>query len=182
MPMKVRILRRMAPLLLLTPLVTHGAAPESQPLPELETFVVTGEQPGPALWKITRKDHTLWILPTYGPLPARLVWKSAQVEDAIRNSQEVYALEKIAIEARTDLKSRARLLKALSNTDGKILAEVMPAGLHQRFVQLSDRYADGSALFERFRPFQAVDMLQDAAMRRLQLTSDGGVHDTVQRL
>ena len=114
--MKVRILRRMAPLLLLTPLVTHGAAPESQPLPELETFVVTGEQPGPALWKVTRKDHTLWILPTYGPLPAQLVWKSAQVEDVIRNSQEVYALEKIPVEPRDDVRLRGRALRSRDTT------------------------------------------------------------------
>jgi len=180
--MKVRILRRVAPLLLLTPLVTHGAAPESQSLPELETFVVTGEQPGPALWKVTRKDHTLWILPTYGPLPAQLVWKSAQVEDVIRNSQEVYALEKIPVEPPDDIRSRTRLLTALTNSDGKVLAEVMPAAMHQHFVQLSEKFAEGSAPFERFRPFQAVDMLQDAAMKRLQLTSDGGVHDTVLRL
>ena len=181
--MALRILRLILPVLLVGPLVARPAEPsDSQSIPELDAFVVTGEQPGPALWKITRKDHTLWILPTYGPLPARLVWKSTQVEEVIRHSQEVYALEKIAIEERKDLKSRERLLKALSNTDGRILAEVMPAALHERFVQLSDKYAGGSAPFERFRPFQAVDMLQDAAMQKLQLTSDGGVHETVQRV
>ena len=68
------------------------------------------------------------------------------------------------------------------NVDGKVLVEVMLVELHQRFVQLSQRYAGSSAPFERFRPFQAVDMLQDAAMNRLQLTSDGDVHDTVRWL
>ena len=58
----------------------------------------------------------------------------------------------------------------------------MPADLHQRFMQLGEKYAGGSAVFERFRPFQAVDTLRDTAMKRLQLTSDGGVPDTVRRL
>ena len=74
------------------------------------------------------------------------------------------------------------MLQAVSNIDGKILAEVMPAELHQRFAQLSERYAGSSAAFERFRPFQASDMLQDASLKKLLLTSDGGVYDSVHRL
>jgi uncharacterized protein YbaP (TraB family) len=181
--MAARILRSVLPVLLLAPALALAAASSDEaPLPELETFVVSGEQPGPALWKVTRKDHTLWILPTYGPLPAQLVWKSRQVEDVIRGSQEVYALAQIPVERPDDVKSRTRMFKAVMNIDGKALVEVMPPDLHRRFVQLSEKYAGGSAPFERFRPFQAVDLLQDAAMNRLQLTSDGGVHDTVRRL
>jgi len=176
-----RILRRILPVFLVAPLVAPAAS-NDEPLPELETFVVTGVQPGPALWKVRRKDHTLWILPTYGPLPAQLVWKSQQVEEVIRDSQEVYSLAQIPVEQPTDSESRSRMFKAVMNNDGKALVEVMPVELHQRFEQLSERYAGSSAPFERFRPFQAVDMLQDAAMKRLQLTSDGGVHDTVRRL
>lgn len=182
--MAPRILRLILSLLLLAPIAARSAesaAPEA-PLPELETFVVTGEQPGPALWKVMRKDHALWILPTYGPLPARLIWKSSQVEQVIRDSQQVYSLSQIPLDTPEDINSRVRMLKAVSNLDGKTLAEVMPTDLHQRFVQLSDRYAGSSAIFERFRPFQATDMLQDAAMKHLQLTTDGGVHDTVRRL
>jgi uncharacterized protein YbaP (TraB family) len=182
--MTSRILRLILPVFLLASALAPPArsADQEAPLPVLETFVVTGEQPGPALWKVTRKDHTLWILPTYGPLPAGLVWKSRQVEEVIRNSQEVYAQRLIPVQAPDNLKSRVRMLKAVSNIDGKILAEVMPVDLHQRFVQLSERYAGSSAAFERFRPFQASDMLQDAALKTLQLTSDGGVYDTVHRL
>jgi hypothetical protein len=188
--MTSRILRSILPVLLLTPVLALAPASaqsaqlseQRAPLPELDTFVVTGEQPGPALWKVRRKDHTLWILPTYGPLPAGLVWKSHQVEEVIRGSQEIYAQRLIPVQAPQNLKSRVRMLRAVSNIDGKILAEVMPADLHQRFVQLSERYAGSGAAFERFRPFQASDMLQDAAMKKLQLASDGGVYDSVRRL
>src|SRR5205085_295786 len=97
----------------------------------------------------------------------------------IRDSQEIYAEARIPLETPEDARSHARLVKAVTNSDGKILAEVMPADLHQRFVQLSEKYAGGSAVFERYRTFQAVDALRDAAMKRLQLTSDGGVDNTV---
>src|SRR6187200_3630269 len=77
---------------------TQATAPSATAeIPELETFVVTGEQPGPALWKVTRKEHTLWILPTFGPLPDQLQWQSGQVEEVIRHSQQVFALSRIPL-------------------------------------------------------------------------------------
>jgi len=163
-------------------LAQSTAAPDPAAIPELETFVVTGEQPGPALWKVTRKDHTLWILPTFGPLPAKLVWRSSQVEAVIRDSQEVYAEPRIPLQRRTDAESQQRLWKAITNENGKLLQQVMPPDLYVQFSDLSRRYAGGTRVFELFRPFQATDMLKDAAMERLQLTSDGGIADIVLNL
>jgi len=162
---------------------TQATAPSATAeIPELETFVVTGEQPGPALWKVTRKDHALWILPTFGPLPARLVWRSSEVEAVIRESQEIYAEARIPLQRPTDAKSQQRLWKAVTNENGKLLRQVMPADLYAQFSDLSRRYAGDTRMFELFRPFQATDMLKDAAMERLQLTSDGGIPDTVENL
>ena len=178
--------------LLLCALLATGLAPRgmaqpapsvaTEPLPELETFVVTGEQPGPALWKVTRREHTLWILPTFGPLPDQLEWQSAQVEEVIRHSQQVFALSRIPVERPTDAKSQQRLWKAVTNPDGKRLRDVMPPDLYRQFSELNRRYAGNSNFFELFRPYQATDMLKDSAMARLSLTSEGGVHDTVLRL
>ena len=168
-------------------LASAGAVRSAEPalaesIPELETFVVTGEQPGPALWKVTYQDHTLWILPTLGPLPDRLVWKSAQVETVIGESQVVYAETRIPLQRPTDLKSQQRAMKAISNPDGKPLSAVMPAALYKQFSDLNRRYAGNNGMLESFRPFQATDMLKDSAMAQLSLTSDGGVHDRVREL
>ena len=32
--------------------------------PPLEEIMVLGEQPGPAMWRVTKGDHTLWIFAT----------------------------------------------------------------------------------------------------------------------
>ena len=50
---------------------------------ELPTIVVSGEQPGPGLWKVTSGDHVLWILGTLSPLPKNMHWQPKDVEAAI---------------------------------------------------------------------------------------------------
>ena len=58
-----------------------------------DEIVVTGEYPGPGLWKVTRADepagHTLWIIGDPPPLPKRLAWKSTAVEAVVLRSQEI---------------------------------------------------------------------------------------------
>ncbi len=173
----------------LTPAFAQGVpAPAASLAPapaiqELEPVVVTGERPGPALWKVTHKRNTLWILPMFGPLPARLVWRSRHVEEVIRDSQEVYADARVTILRPSNHRADERLWKALSNEDGKLLWDVMPSDLYRQFQDLNDRYAGAERVaFEHFRPFQATDLLRERAMQRLTLTSDGGVPATIQRL
>ena len=47
---------------------------------DLLLILVTGQQPGPGLWKVTHPsaghDHVLWILGSYGPLPRKMQWRS----------------------------------------------------------------------------------------------------------
>lgn len=57
-------------LLLITQMTLAGEArmppavqPEESALDELTEVVVTGRFPGPPLWKVSKDDHVLWILP-----------------------------------------------------------------------------------------------------------------------
>ena len=147
---------------------------------ELETVIITGERPGPALWKVRHKEHTLWILPTYGPLPQELVWRSGQLEAVVRDSQEVYFLTHINAPSRNV--SEPALLQAFQNADGKSLRDILPAGMHQQFTDLAQRYAGDSAVFERLRPWVATDSLRQVAMQRLKLTSERAIAVTVQEM
>lgn len=158
----------------------EAAVPES--LQELEAILVTGERPGPALWKVTsKKGHALWILPVFGPLPDRLVWKATEVESVIRVAQAVYIGGR-SLEGTTSKRTRELALRAVGNTDGKLLAEVLPPDLFEQFTQLSRRFADGPTRFQRYRPYYAMELLREIAMVRLRLASDGGVVDKVRSL
>src|ERR1700756_1995947 len=55
----------------------------------LEAVTVSGEQPGPGLWRISKGDHVMWVLGTLSPLPDRMQWKTNDVEQTIASSQEV---------------------------------------------------------------------------------------------
>lgn len=182
----MKTLRRvlLAPLACL-PLLGSSASPAQEAavpeqLGELETALITGVMPGPALWKVTSRNNTLWILPVYGPLPDRLDWKSREIEAVIRNSQAVYVGGRA--EEGGSARSAARALRALSNTDGQLLLEVLPEDLYQRFAELSRRYAGNTSRFERYRPYYAAEALRDAAMARLGLASDGEVVQRVASL
>ena len=51
---------------------------------------VSGVQPGPGLWQVRNSQgHTLWILGTVSPLPAKLDWRADEVQAVIASAQEV---------------------------------------------------------------------------------------------
>ena len=44
----------------------------------MEVIVVTGEQPGPGLWKVSSGNHVMWILGEVSPFPRKVKWKLGQ--------------------------------------------------------------------------------------------------------
>ena len=64
-----------------------GEPTDSQPGDfELDEVLITGERPGPAMWKVSNGDHTLWIMGTLSPLPAKMTWRSREAEAVIGRS------------------------------------------------------------------------------------------------
>src|SRR5262249_39937863 len=58
----------------------HSQPQSTQSPDAVDEIVVSGEQPGPGLWKVTKGDHVLWILGTLTPLPKRMTWRSGEIE------------------------------------------------------------------------------------------------------
>src|SRR5215217_1805713 len=56
---------------------------------DMEVVLVTGEQPGPGLWKVSSGDHVLWILGEVAPQPGKVKWRSRKFEFRLARSQEV---------------------------------------------------------------------------------------------
>jgi uncharacterized protein YbaP (TraB family) len=139
----------------------------------LDEVVVTGEQPGPGLWKVWSAEHVLWILgepPT--PLPAKLVWRSKQVEEVARSAQEVIVDGRIAFDSRLG----GRPLLPMDYYDlrelewGKKLKDVIPENLSARFTSLEDAFAANHDELERLRPWAAAIELRKRALKSLGLT------------
>ena len=176
--------RLVAPLLALAALWPSAAVPAQE---LLEEVLVTGEQPGPAMWKVKRGDHTLWIVGTLTPLPSKMTWRSQQVEDVISRSGEILG----RYEGRAKIKggnfAALRFLPAIMrlrfNADGRTLREVLPPEVYARWSATHRRvFGHDPDPKERARPFYAADLLFDEALEKAGLSEREAVWPKVDDL
>jgi hypothetical protein len=160
-----------------------GAPPASAPT-TLEPVLVTGEQPGPGLWKVSNGDHVLWILGVQYPLPKDMTWRARAVEDAIAQSQEVIALAtpKLELNFFHKLVLLPAVYGAKKNADGATLQQVLPPALYARWQVLKARYIGDDAGVERLRPMVAANELYEKALAKSGLARNGLIWDRVRAI
>lgn len=160
--------------------VQPGQLPDT---PVLEPVLVTGEQPGPGLWKVSRDDHVLWILGTLSPLPKKMQWRSQKVESTIAQSQEVLSEPSVSVEIGffRGLTLLPALLHARKNPDGRTLKDVLTPELYGRWVALKAKYYGRGNAIESRRPMIAAHELYDAAIAKVGLTARNDVWEFVSK-
>lgn len=162
------------------------AAPSTSAAINLEAVSVSGVQPGPGLWKVSKGDHVMWVLGTLSPLPDHIQWKTDEVEQTIAGSQEVLGPPSIALKPKTNFFGKLFLLPSLvgarKNPDGQTLQQMVPAPDYARWQVLKQKYIGNDRGIENWRPIFAAVELYDKAIKRYGLTSSGGVKDTVRDL
>lgn len=140
------------------------------PTIDMDAVVVTGAQPGPGMWKVSKDDHVLWILGTVTPLPSGMDWKSDEVVAVLKRSDQVLAAPGLAMDADIGLFRGLSLLpsalKAGKNPDGKTLQEVLPASLYERWVVMKPRYFGHDKGIEKKRPLLVANELYAQANRQ----------------
>ena len=154
----------------------------------LEEVLVTGRQPGPGLWKVSRPGdqdgHVLWVLGNHSPLPKKMVWRPTEVEN-------VYALRRRCIAPPSvnpsigplgGITLLPSLVGARNNPDGRRLAEVVPGDLYLRWLPLKARYLGNDHGVERWRPIFAANALYQAALEQHGLVPYEGVWPQVEKL
>jgi len=177
-------------LLALAAAPTYAQAPDTgEPLEEI---VVTGEYPGPGMWKITRADdaamHVLWIVGEPPPLPKRLQWKSKDVEAVALSAQEI--LRDASVTMDSDEKIGffrgitlvPSLLKARHNPGDARLEDLLPPALYARWLTQKKLYLGRESGVESWRPIFAADKLRKAAFDDLKLRESGMVWDVIGQL
>ena len=168
--------------------VPGGTAPAPIESAPIEEVLVTGQQPGPGLWKITRpsagNDHVLWILGTYGPLPRKMRWRSTELEAVLAESQEL--IGPVAMRAKVGPLGGVTLLPSLigvrRNPNDQRLQEVVPAELYARWLPLKQRYIGRDNDVEKWRPIFAAWELYEKALRSSGFESYGVIWPSVEKL
>ncbi len=162
----------------------------ADPAPVLEEILITGEQPGPALWSASRDGKTLWILGMHAPLPAKMTWRSREVESRITESQ--FVVRWVQLETDIEVGFFAKLAAAPAvmslgdNPKGVKLKDRVAPEAYQQWERLKQKYVfrHGNSV-EKLRPAFAASELRSQAMSETGLSSpDPGavVWDAVQRL
>lgn len=140
---------------------------------QMAPVVVTGEQPGPGLWKVSKGGHVLWVLGTLSPLPKDMRWKSHDVEAVAASAQEVLTEPEVGVSAKIGFFARLALLPSLigvrNNPGGAKLQDVLPPDLYARWRVLKRKYVGRSGKVEKWRPIFAALELYDAAIDKIGL-------------
>lgn len=173
---------------------TASTAPPA-PLPpnvaELAAVVVSGVQPGPGLWKVSRKDpvtgdHVMWVLGTLSPLPQNMQWQSHDLEKIIGQSQQVLLSPTLQLKANVGFLGKLFLLpsaySARKNDDDETLQQVLPPPVYARWRVLKQKYIGNDRGIERWRPIFAAQELYKKAIQANGLSKTGGVQTTINTL
>jgi hypothetical protein len=160
-------------------------APPSAPV-IMEKMIVSGEQPGPGLWRVSKGDHVLWIVGTHTPVPKKMTWRAKGVEAIVAQAQEVLTEPAISVSIKqigffTTLFLLPSAMEARKNPDGATLRDVVPADLYRRWLVLRDRYIgeykidDEENDIERWRPMFAELRLYSRAIEHSGMTTTSPV-------
>ena len=160
---------------------TASAAPG--PADTLDELLVTGERPGPGMWRISKDGHDLWLLATLEPLPKKMIWRSAAVEARISASQVVIAPPQVTTDVGffRGLTLLPSLLRARKSPDGLTLEQALPHDLYMRWLALRVKYLGSGDGDEQMRPVVAALDLYLHALDDSGLTNDDGIWEVVEK-
>ncbi|MGE4071160.1 MAG: TraB/GumN family protein [Lysobacterales bacterium] len=172
-----------------TPDSASATLPAEQEIPAsgqmMDAIVVSGELPGPGLWRISKGEHFMWVLGTQYPLPKRMKWVSREVEQAVIESQEVLLPTKASLTAKIGWFKGMLLLPAAmgsrKNPDKEKLVDVVPPELYARWLPLKAKYIGRSRSIEKQRPLFASQKLYEKAIKRAGLSNDSIVYPLVKK-
>lgn len=152
----------------------QAPAANADVLQVLDTVVVSGIQPGPGLWQVSKDGRVMWVLGTVSPLPKRMEWNSAEVEARVAAAGVVLMPPTVTVNAKGAMFGGLFLvpsmLKARNNPGKARLADVLPAADYARWQGLKARYLPRNNAVEKRRPFLAAMELRQEAFDQQDLS------------
>ncbi len=157
----------------------------TKPPQELEEIVVVGRYPGPPLWKVSKGNHALWILPLVDMYPRKLEWDSRRVERLVAQSQEYLTQPSVGAGVTVSnplllfpliFRANNIYVRATQLPKGKTLSKMMPVELYRRFQALRSRYFPRKINVDTMTVVMATSTVQGEILEHenLQLLYQGG--------
>lgn len=157
---------------------------------EIVEIVVTGHQPGPPLWRVSKGDHVLWILPLVSHVPKEMIWDDDRVAGIIAGADEAIGPPDISVGvSKSVLLNPINIVRGISLynrirriPDKKTLADVLPEDVHRRYAQLKAKYFPKNKKVDRMRPSFAAEIMESEVLQKEQLVSSEVITRKVEKL
>lgn len=141
---------------------------------QLEAIVVSGQQPGPGLWRVSKGEHVLWLVGTLSPVPGDVDWRPAELDERLAEAQALLEAPGLTVDTgRGRFRSMllAPSLIGVRNNPGRAtLQDVLEPELHARWLHLKSVYLGSDRRVERWRPVFAAHRLHQAAVEQAGLS------------
>ena len=152
--------------------------------PVLEAMVVSGAQPGPGMWKVSKGDNVLWIMGTQAPLPKKMEWVSHDVRKTIAQSDEILFETSVSVSTDRGMFGNLMLIPSLygarKNPDDAELKDVLSPELYKRWLVLKAKYIGRDSGIEKWRPIFAAQELYSKAIEKSGLNQGNVVRPVVE--
>lgn len=160
-----------------------SAAPASDSA--IERVEVTGERPGPRLWRVSKGEHVVWLLGTLDPLPKRMTWRSREVDGVLEHADLVLAASP-SVSVHAGPISMVRLYvqyrHARKIPEKQNLGDWLPPALYARFRAAEMRFDPNDHTIFELRPLLAARRLYERAISASDLTERNDIQDDVLKL
>jgi uncharacterized protein YbaP (TraB family) len=161
------------------------AAAQGSVEPDVAVVEVSGERPGPNLWRVSNGDHVVWLLGTLDPLPKGITWRSQEIESVLGEVKQL-------VPSRPDVDVSAGPItlvrtyfqwRRVKKIPGKeTLKDWLPPELYSRFNALKARYRVSDSEIDKLTPVLAATRLYARALDISKLSSGDGIERSVVRL
>ena len=130
-------------------------------------ILVIGRLRGPAMWKLTSGDSTVYILGSMPVMKKRYGWDQGRVSFILKNAH-IYL-------SKPEAKANPMLVMSLAASRnlgfGKTLDSVLPGDLNRRFNKLVTSYGLNPKSYAKSRPLWAVLQLRHDVYDKAELTT-----------
>jgi uncharacterized protein YbaP (TraB family) len=158
------------------------AQPGTEDVAEVE---ISGERPGPNLWKVSNGDHVVWLMGTLDPLPKAITWRSREIESVLGEVKQLLpSRPDVDVEAGPITLVRTYMAwRRVQKIPGKeTLRDWVPPDLYMRWEALKTRYKVKDDHIEKLLPVLAATRLWARALEISKLSSGDGIERTVVKL
>lgn len=133
---------------------------------------------GPALWRVSDADSTIYLFGTFHLLPASMQWKTAAFDAAMaETATTIIEVDTKSAEAQMAMNALVRELGL--NPPGATLSKTLGEERARRFAALADRYGASMAALEPLRPWLALITLSIQIMQKEGFSPESGVEPAV---